>query len=256
MTKDIIKHMDRISLKATERTILGKKVRTLRRDGIVPGHVFGKGLETEHVSVDAKQFLKVAKEAGETGVIDLKIGDDKVRPVMIRGIQRHAVTNDVLNVDFYQVNLKQKVTVPVPLVLVGEEPEKVKLGEAIVLQTLNEVEVEALPADLVDKIEVNIDGLKEVEDALTVGQLSYNHETLTVFADPETIVVKLAPAVTEEMQELLEEQAAEQAEAAAEETGEEGEKTEGEDATEGAEGGEQAEGAEAETESTEEKPAE
>ena len=73
--------MDRISLKAQERNILGKKVRHLRRDGLVPGHVFGKGLDSEHVSVDAKMFLQVAKEAGETGVIDLKIGDDKVRPV-------------------------------------------------------------------------------------------------------------------------------------------------------------------------------
>lgn len=245
--------MDRISLKAQDRTILGKKVKTLRREGLVPGHVFGKGLETEHVSVDVKKFLQVAREAGETGVIDLKIGDEKVRPVMIRGIQRHALTDDVLNIDFYQVNLKQKVTVPVPLVLVGEDPEKVKLGEAIVLQTLNEVEAEALPADLVDKIEVNIEGLKEIDDVLTVGQLSYNHETLTVFADPETIVVKLAPAVTEEMQELLEEQAAEQAEAAAEETGEEGEKAEGE---EGAEEKPTEGEATEKTESTEEKPAE
>ncbi len=257
----IIKNMDRISLKASERTILGKKVKTLRKQGLVPAHVFGKGLQSEHVSVDAKIFLQVAREAGETGVIDLKIAEDKVRPVMIRGMQRHAVTDEVLNVDFYQVNLKQKVTVPVPLVLIGEEPEKVKLGEAIVLQTLNDVEVEALPADLVDKIEVNIEGLKEVEDVLTVGQLSYNHETLKVLAEPETIVVKLAPAVTEEMQALLEEQAAEQAEAAAEETGEEGEKTEGAEGEETPEGEEGAEAPvegedKAKEETTEEKPAE
>lgn len=215
--------MDKISLKASERVLLGKKVKTLRAQGLVPAHVFGKGLETEHVSVDLKEFLKVAKQAGETGVIDLKIGEEKIRPVMIKGMQTNANTDEVQNIDFYQVDLKKKVTVPVPLTLVGDEPEKVGLGEAIVLQVLNEVSVEALPADLIDAIEVNIATLKEIEDAITVGQLSYNHETLTVLDDPESVVVKLAPAVTAEMEALLEEQAAETAEAAAEETAAEGE---------------------------------
>ena len=102
---------------------------------------------------------------------------------------------------------------PVPLELIGDEPEKVKLGEALVLQTLNEVEVEALPGDLVEKIAVNIEILKEIDDAITVGQLEFDREKLTLSADPEEIVVKLAPAVTAEMEALLEEQAAETAEA-------------------------------------------
>lgn len=229
--------MEKISLKASERTVLGKKVKLLRRSGLVPAHVFGKGLETEHVSVDLKEFLKVAKQAGETGVIELRIGEEKVRPVMIKGMQTNANTDEVQNIDFYQVDLTKKVTVPVPLTLVGDEPEKVGLGEAIVLQVLSEVSVTALPADLVDAIEVDKSILKEIDDAITVGQLSYDHETLTVLADPEEIVVKLAPAVTAEMEALLEEQAAENAavaeETAAEEpasaeatTGEEGETSE------------------------------
>lgn len=227
--------MNKINLKAEERTVLGKKVRFMRRQGKIPGHIFGKGLETEHVSVDAKEFAKVAKEAGETAVINLSVGEDKIRPVMIRGVQLHPVTDEVLNIDFYKVNLKEKVTVPVPLVLVGEETEKVKLGEAIVLQTLNSVDVEALPTDLIEKLEVNISVLQEIDDAITVGELSYDHNTLTILADPEAVVVKLATAVSEEMQELLEEQAAEQAEATAEETGEEGEKEEGAEETESSE---------------------
>lgn len=203
--------MEKISLKASERTVLGKKVKSLRQSGLVPAHVFGKGLETEHVSVDLKEFLKVAKQAGETGVIELRIGEEKVRPVMIKGMQTNANTDEVQNIDFYQVDLTKKVTVPVPLTLVGDEPEKVGLGEAIVLQVLSEVSVTALPADLVDAIEVSITALKEIEDAITVGQLSYDHESLTVLADPEEVVVKLAPAVTAEMEALLEEQAAETA---------------------------------------------
>ncbi len=208
--------MDRLSLHAEERKILGKKVKKLRREGQVPGHVFGKGVEGENVLLVAKEFLKIFHQAGETGLIDLKIGTERVRPVLIREVQYNPVSDDLIHVDFYQVNLSEKVKVPVPLVLKGEEAEVVKLGEAIVLQTLNEVEVEALPTDLVENIEVDITSLKAIDDAITVGQLTYDRSKLTLSAGPEEIVVKLAPAVTAEMEKLLEEQVAETAAAVAE----------------------------------------
>lgn len=213
---------DRLALKAEERTVLGKKVKTLRKNGQLPGHVYGKGVETEHVTVDTKEFQKIAHQAGETGLIDLEIGAEKVRPVLIRDVQHNPVSNEPVHIDFYQVDLKVKVTVPVPVVLIGEEPEKVHLGEAIVLQTLNEVQVEALPTDLIEKIEVSIESLKEIDDAITVENLNYDRSKLTVLAEPEEVVVKLAPAVSAEMEQLLEEQAAEAA-AAAEVEGAEGE---------------------------------
>src|SRR3989338_462560 len=175
--------MDKLSLNAEERMLLGKKVKNLRKDGKLPGHVFGKGLETEHVSVDGKTFLQLFKEAGETGLIDLKIGTEKVRPVMVRGVQYDPVSGEPVHIDFYQVNLTQKVRVPVPLVLVGEQPESVHLGETIVLQTLNEIEVEALPTDLVENIEVDISPLKQIDDAITLAQLNYDKDKLTLHAD-------------------------------------------------------------------------
>lgn len=225
--------MDRLSLQAEERKILGKKVKNLRKDGKLPGHVFGKGVETEHVSVDGKTFLKTFKETGETGLIDLKIGTEKVRPVMVKGVQFDPVSDQPIHVDFYQVNLNKKVKVPVPLVLAGEQPESVHLGETIVLQAMNEIEVEALPADLVEKIEVDITVLKNIDDAITVGQLNFDRSKLTVAAEPEAIVVKLAPAITEEMKKQMEEEAAAAAAQAAEAGAEgippvEGEQTQGE----------------------------
>ncbi len=239
--------MDRLSLQADERKILGKKVKQLRRDGKLPAHVFGKGVEGEIVSVEAKEFLKTFQSAGETGLIDLKIGTEKVRPVLIREVQYDPVSGDLIHVDFYQVNLTEKVKVPVPLVLIGEQPESVHLGETIVLQTLNEVEVEALPTDLVEKIEVDISPLQAIDDAITVAQLSYDREKLVLDADPEAIIVKLAPAVTAEMEKLMEEQAAEQAAAAETTAGEEGAPAEGEKAPIGetVEGAETAESGEA-----------
>lgn len=226
---------DKINLQAEERTVLGKKVKKLRREGQLPAHVFGKGVEGEVVSLKTVDFLKTFAIAGETGLINLKIGAEKVRPVLIREVQYDAVLGSPIHVDFYQVNLAVKVKVPVPLELIGEQPESVKLGEAIVLQTLNEVEVEALPADLIEKIEIDITGLKNIDDAITVGSLNYDREKLTIAIDPEEIVVKLAPAVTAEMEALMQEQAAETAAAQAEATAE-GEPASAE-ATAGEEGG-------------------
>lgn len=224
--------MDRIPLKAEERTILGKKVKILRKQGLIPAHVFGKKIETEHVSVPYKEFLKVFHQVGETGLIDLKIGAEKIKPVMIREVQHDVMTDKLTHIDFYQVNLAQKVTVPVPFVIVGEQPETVNLGEAIVLQTLNEVSVEALPSDLVESIEINVSSLKNIDDSITIAQLNYDHSKLTLHAEPDAVVAKLAPAVSAETQQLLEEQAAQTAEAVAEtEAG--AEKVEGEEAAEG-----------------------
>lgn len=228
--------MQRIPLNATERDLLGKKVKTLRKDGFLPAHVFGHGLETEHVTVNMKELLPVLNEAGETGLIDLKIGEEKIRPVMVRGIQFDPRTGNVLHVDFYQVNLKQKVRVPVPIVIEGDEPEIVHQGEATLLQTLSEIEVEALPTDLIEEFVVNISSLQNIDDAITIGQLNYDHDKITIDSDPDEIIVKLDAIKIEVVEEPV----------VAE--GEESAVAEGE----GGEEGEAAEGAEESTESKEE----
>lgn len=213
--------MDRLSLKANERTVLGKKVKKLRADGLIPGHVFGNKIETEHVSVSNHDFMLVYATAGETGLIDLKISDEKVRPVLIRDVQLDPVSGKPLNIDFYQVNLKEKVKVPVPIVLIGEEPESVHIGEAVIIQPMSEIEVEALPTDLPEKIEVDISLLKQIDDTILVSQLQMP-EGVEILAEPEAVVVKLDSAVTEEMKRLLEEQEAEAAAAAEAQVPEEG----------------------------------
>lgn len=222
-------------IKAQTRAILGKKVKRLRRDGLLPGHVYGANVKAENISVKVDDFLPVYHVAGETSLVDLKIGEEKIRPVLIRDVQYNPVNDRPLHVDFYQVDLTEKVTVPVPIVLIGEEPEIVHSGEAVVLQTLNEVEVEALPTDLVEHIEVDIAKLQNVDDAIIIEQLSYDRDKLKVLAGLEEIVVKLAPAVTTEMEQLLAEQEAE-TQAAAEAVQVEGEVAEaGEEAVEGEE---------------------
>lgn len=245
--------MDKLSLQATERKILGKKVKRLRKDGSLPAHVFGRGVQGENVLVSLPEFLKTFKIAGETTVIDLKIGTERVRPILVREVQYNPLTGEPIHADFYQVDLTKKVKVSVPITLTGEGPETVKLGEAIVLQTLNQLEVEALPADLPEKIEVDISSLKAIDDAISVAQLNYDRSKLTISALEEEIVVKLAPAVTAEMEKLMEEQAAEQAAKAAETEAAGGSPAEGTEGETGVEGGTPVEGTKA---PTEEKPQE
>ncbi len=208
--------MDKITLKAQEREVLGKKVKNLRREGIIPAHVFGKKINTEHVSVSAADFSKVFAEAGESGLIDLKIGDSKIRPVLVRDVQFDPVHGKPLHIDFYQVNLTEKVKVTVPIMTVGEEPESVHAGETIIIQPMNEVEVEALPADLPENIKVDITPLQKLDDAIAVSQLKVP-AGVEVLADPEAVVVKLDSAVSAEAAELMEEM---QEEAAAAEAAE------------------------------------
>lgn len=207
--------MDRIPLNAQNREILGRKVKKLREDGFIPGHIYGKEVSGENISVERKPFKEVFNRAGETGLIDLRVGTDKIRPVLIRGLDFHPLSGALLHVDFYQVNLSEKVQVPVPVELIGEQPESVHLGETVVLQPLLEIQIEALPTDLIEKVVVDQSVLKQVDDSVLVSDLKIDRSKITILTPEEEVVIKLAPAITEEMKKLMEEQAAEAAAAAA-----------------------------------------
>lgn len=228
--------MEQIPLAAEKRTILGRKVKTLRRQGIIPAHVFGHKVKTEHIQVKAHDFKKVFEKAGETGIIALSVGAEK-KPVLIRGTQVHPLTDDLLHIDFYQVNLSEKVTVNVPLEIIGEAPavEK-KIG--LLLTPITEIEVEALPGDLPENIEVDISNLIDIGYEIKIKDLKIDRSKIEVLVEEELVVAQIGELVTKEMEELEAEVEAEQAEAVAEAAAEapaEGEVTEGETPAEGEE---------------------
>jgi len=194
-------------LKATKRTVLGKQIKKLRRQGILPANVYGKDLSSVALELPLTDFMSVYKEVGETGLIDLMVEEQK-RPVLIKNMHMNFRTNLPLHVDFYQVNLKEKVKTMVPLVLLNESPA-VTGNIGTLLQTLNEVEVEALPEALPENIEVSIESLAAVEDQLTVADLKAP-EGVTILTDEGQVLAKIAEIVVEE-------------EPVAEETTEEGE---------------------------------
>lgn len=200
--------MKKYILIGTLREQTGRKVKNLRLKGILPANVYGKGFESLTIGVDTAAFKTVYAQAGETGVIQLSI-DGVERPVLIHNIQRDPVSSEIIHVEFYQVNLKQKVKTNVPIVLVGESPI-VLSKTAVLLTLLSEVEVEALPTDLPEKIEVDTSVLTELSQEVLVSDLVVP-SGVTILTDASVGVVKATAIVSKEAQE----QEAEEAEKAA-----------------------------------------
>lgn len=232
-------------LKVEARTVLGKKVKKLRREGLLPANIYGKELKSTAVQLPLKDFQTVYDEVHETGLIDVML-DGKTRPVLIKNVHIDTFLHRPLHADFYQVNLKEKVKSMVPVVITGE-PKAVTEKIGMLIQLLNEIEVEALPEDLPENIEIDVTPLATVDDQITVDQLKVA-KAVTVHTDAGQVVVKINELVSEEAKEQAAAEAATSAEAKAE--GEEdAAPTEGEAKTEPAsrQGGEG---------SKEEKPAE
>lgn len=188
---------EKIKLTVEKRKITGRKVKTLRRKGVLPANIYGKKEKSLSVQLEAKSFLPVFKEVGETGLIELKVADEKeARPVLIHKVQFHPVDETPLHVDFYQVDLKEKVMTKVPVELIGESPAiKDKIG--ILIQPLSEVEVEALPANLPEKIEINISSLKAINDTVAVSDVKLP-EGVKVLTEGKEILAKIEPLAKEE----------------------------------------------------------
>jgi len=219
--------MKRESLKVEKRKILGKKVKKLRRDGITPANVYGKDIKSQAVQVPTKEFMSVYGEAGETGLVDLNL-EGKTIPVLIQNVYKDYKSN-VLHADFFQVNLKEKVKANIPIEIVGE-PKAVVDKIGILMNIISEVEVEALPTDLPEKIDVKVEHLVNIGDQITVGDLKIP-QGVEVLTDAGQIVAKIDELVSKEAQE----QAVQEAAAAEAAKAEGAEVVEGEVAAEGEE---------------------
>lgn len=187
--------MKKHTLQGNARDLLGRKVKQLRQTGQIPATIYGKKVKSSSVVVSAADFQKVLAEAGETGLVELSAGGT-MHPVLIHNVQRDAVTDAILHVEFYQVDLKEKVKTKVPLVLIGES-QAVAERKGVILSLLNEVEVEALPAELPEKIEVDVSKLSDVDQEVKVSELKVP-QGVTLLTDPTIGVVKIAALVSKE----------------------------------------------------------
>jgi large subunit ribosomal protein L25 len=156
-------------LKVQERTALGKKTRALRRAGLVPGEIYGRGIENRHVAVPVKGFTALYRTAGSHTVITLAIGDEKI-PAVITDVVRDPLSGEVLAVDFHAIRKDEKIRAKVPVVFVGTAPA-VKNG-FVVVEVMREMEIEALPHELLHRVEVSIEKLEKPGDSVSVRELA------------------------------------------------------------------------------------
>ncbi len=194
--------MEQIELKVTKREVLGKKVRFLRHQGITPVHLFGHGIESLALQCDTDKLKRVLAKAGQTRLISLELDNEKgPRTVVVRGVQTEPCTGESLHIDFYQVKMTEQIKMEVPLVLVGEAPA-LKLKENMLVQELNTLSVECLPANIPNSVELDISSLTEPGQAVRVKDIELDKE-ITVLNDPELVVVRIILRLVEKIEEKV-----------------------------------------------------
>jgi large subunit ribosomal protein L25 len=214
----------RPSLAATDRQVTGKAVATIRRDGRLPAVVYGRGVDSKNLSVDAHEFELLRRHAGPNALVDLSVDGKAPSPVLVHGVQVHPVTRRPLHVDLFLVRMTEELTVDVPLVPSGVS-EAIERGGGTLIHATESVKVRALPDHLPQSIQYSIESLVDFDATIHVRDLDIPSD-VTLLNDPEDLVARvLPPRVVEEEAPVV------------------AEGEEGAEAAEGEEGAEAAEGA-------------
>lgn len=183
--------MTDLNLKAQPRSVTGRKVKRLRAQGLIPAILYGPGIAPRAIQVDERELERVLRRAGFTQLINLQIedGHEPLREtVLVKEVQRHPIRRNLLHVDFYRVVMTEKLRTEVPVRLVGEAP--VVARGAILVQNVDTVEVECLPADIPEAIEVDVSRLTETSHAITVADLTAP-EGVTILSDPDEVIISI-----------------------------------------------------------------
>jgi large subunit ribosomal protein L25 len=194
-----------MDLSVKTREITGKKVRALRREGLVPAELYGHGFKNVHLTVPVKDFSKVLKEAGTSTVVTLVLASPTAptgaakHPAIIHEVKRDYLTGDIEHIDFYQVRMDEKITAKVPVEFIGEAPA-IKAFAAVINKSISEIEVEALPANLPHNLIVDLSTLTELNQSIYIRDIIVP-KGVEILVDPETAVATATPPAAEEIVE-------------------------------------------------------
>lgn len=181
--------MEKFQLKAVSRELAHRDSKTEYRAGLIPAEMYGNKVDNIHLAVDAIEFEKVFRKAGESTVIELIMPDGSTTNVLIQDVQHHYLNSNPIHIDFFAVNMSQKLTATVQIEFVGEADAVKVLGGTLV-KVLNEVDVECLPMDLPPHFEVDISKLKTFEDVITVADIQVS-DKVQILAEAEEVVAKV-----------------------------------------------------------------
>lgn len=178
---------------AEPRTLLGKAVSRLRREGVLPANIYGRGVDSTAVQIAARDVRTLLQAHGLNTLVNLQVtGEGGPRSVVVRKVQRHPVSKQLEHVDFYQVDLARRIQGAVPVVLVGEAPA-VHTYRALLLQSVDSVVVEALPAQMPSSLEVSVAGMRSPDATVTVGDLK-PPTGVTIVTNPDVVIAAVSRA--------------------------------------------------------------
>lgn len=194
--------MEKYVLEAKKRDVIGKKVKALRREGLLPAVIYGSGIDPMPITLNTKEVRQTLRVIGANTLVTLKIGK-KEYLALVRDMQREVIMRDLLHIDFQAVSLEESITSSVPVVMVGEATA-VKEMNALLVSGLDALEVEAKAKDLPDTIQVDISQLSEIGDNVKVKDLTISGN-VKILDDPEEIVIVVAAPTLMEIEPEVEE---------------------------------------------------
>jgi len=185
-----------MELIAQKRDIFGKAVSRLRNSGLIPAELYGHGVENIHLNLPKKEFSEVFKNAGENEIVNLVIDNKKI-PVLIHEREINPLTDEVIHVDLYQIKMAEKITVNVPLEFINDAPA-IKEKDGVLVKTMHELKIEALPANLPHSIKVDLSPLNDIGKSIYVGDLPIL-EDVKVLIEAKTAVATITEKAKEEV---------------------------------------------------------
>jgi large subunit ribosomal protein L25 len=198
---------DKIILEAQKRTVKGKKVGQLRRDGILPGIIYGRigkeQIEPVLIQLDLHEASKTIKKLTVSSLVSLEV-DGEEYPVVLREAQKDIIYGTLRHVDFMAVSLTEKLQTMVPIELIGQAPAEINMA-AVVVTGISELEIECLPQDMPERIEVDATVLVDMESAIYVRDLDLP-DTYDVLTDPDELIAGVTYVSIEEEEEEEEEE--------------------------------------------------
>lgn len=195
--------MEKMEISAQSRNAEDSSAKNILKEGMIPGIVYGHSFDNVLIKVDRKDFMKTLWEAGESTLIDLRVGDKEIGKVVIKDYQMDPLSGEIMHFDLHKVKMSEKLIVNVDLTFVGESPA-VKNEGGIIVTGQDSVEIKCLPKDLIQEIEVDLSKLEHVDDMIRVKDLIVP-DTIEILDEEENVVVSAAPQRSEEEMEGLEE---------------------------------------------------
>lgn len=187
--------MEKVVINAEKRDVVGKKVGSLRRQGLIPGVMYGHNEPPFPITMNAREIERVINNLTSSSIVTVKVNGES-HQALIREKQKDYIRNQIIHIDFQILSLKEKIRSKIEVKLVGVAPA-VKNFNGIVLQEREFIDVEALPADLPERITVDISGLENIGDLIRVGDLDISN-AVTVFDDVNDVIVSISGAMAEE----------------------------------------------------------